>query len=98
MQSLLSPHGMYSPQDVDGALARLFGAGVRPLHVEHGDSVDRREPSADLQRSRGFVSVTRWRWPLPGRMSSYIMEADLSGLRLRIAGLSASVVHESAFA
>lgn len=34
MQSLLSPHGVYSPQDVDGALARVFGAGVRPLHLE----------------------------------------------------------------
>jgi integrase/recombinase XerC len=34
MQSLLSPHGVYSPQDVDGALARIFGAGVRPLHIE----------------------------------------------------------------
>jgi integrase/recombinase XerC len=34
MQSLLSPHGVYSPADVDGALARVFGAGVRPLHFE----------------------------------------------------------------
>ncbi len=34
MQSLLSPHGVYSAGDVDGALARVFGAGVRPLHVE----------------------------------------------------------------
>src|SRR5918995_5988072 len=34
MQSLLSPHGVYSPQDVDGALARVFGVGVRPLHIE----------------------------------------------------------------
>lgn len=34
MQSLLSPHGVYSPEDVDGALARVFGVGVRPLHLE----------------------------------------------------------------
>jgi hypothetical protein len=34
MRSLLSPHGVYLPQDVDGALARIFGAGVRPLHQE----------------------------------------------------------------
>ena len=34
MQSLWSPHGVYSPQDVDGALARVFGVGVRPLHIE----------------------------------------------------------------
>ncbi len=34
MQSLLSPHGVYSPQDVDGAWARVFGVGVRPLHIE----------------------------------------------------------------
>ena len=34
MRSLLSPHGVYSPEDVDAALARVFGAGVRPLHLE----------------------------------------------------------------
>lgn len=34
MQSLLSPHGVYSPQDADAALARVFGAGIRPLHIE----------------------------------------------------------------
>jgi site-specific recombinase XerD len=34
MQSLLSPDGVYSPKDVDTALARVFGAGVRPLHIE----------------------------------------------------------------
>lgn len=34
MQSLLSQHGVYSPEDVDGALARVFGVGVRPLHLE----------------------------------------------------------------
>ncbi len=34
MQSLLSDHGVYSAADVDGALARVFGAGVRPLHLE----------------------------------------------------------------
>ena len=34
MRSLLSPHGVYSPEDVDGALARVFGAGVRPLRIE----------------------------------------------------------------
>jgi len=34
MRSLLSPHGVYSPDDVDGALARVFGAGVRPLRIE----------------------------------------------------------------
>jgi integrase/recombinase XerC len=34
MQRLLSPYGVYSSQDVDGALARIFGAGVRPLHME----------------------------------------------------------------
>lgn len=34
MRSLLSPHGVYSPQDVDVALARVFGAGVRPLRLE----------------------------------------------------------------
>src|SRR4051794_41351912 len=36
MQSLLSPHGVYAPADVDAALARVFGAGVRPLRVEDG--------------------------------------------------------------
>ncbi|MCA1699538.1 MAG: hypothetical protein LC790_11825 [Actinobacteria bacterium] len=30
----MSPHGVYSAQEVDGALARVFGAGVRPLHLE----------------------------------------------------------------
>lgn len=34
MQTLLSPHGVYTPDDVDVALARVFGAGVRPLHIE----------------------------------------------------------------
>jgi hypothetical protein len=34
MRSLLSPHGVYSPADVDSVLARVFGAGVRPLHIE----------------------------------------------------------------
>jgi integrase/recombinase XerC len=34
MQSLLSPHGVYTVADVDVALARVFGAGVRPLHIE----------------------------------------------------------------
>jgi hypothetical protein len=34
MRSLLSPHGVYSPTDVDAALARVFGPGVRPLHLE----------------------------------------------------------------
>jgi hypothetical protein len=34
MQSLLSPHGVYSPADVDGVLARVFGPGVRPLRLE----------------------------------------------------------------
>jgi hypothetical protein len=34
MQSLLSPHGVYLPADVDTALARVFGPGVRPLRVE----------------------------------------------------------------
>lgn len=34
MQSLVSPHGVYCAEDVDGVLARVFGAGVRPLHFE----------------------------------------------------------------
>lgn len=34
MQSLLSGHGVYAREDVDGALARIFGVGVRPLHME----------------------------------------------------------------
>ena len=34
MHGLLSPHGVYSTQDVDGAMTRVFGAGVRPLHLE----------------------------------------------------------------
>ena len=34
MQSLLSPQGVYSPGDVDTAMARVFGAGVRPLQLE----------------------------------------------------------------
>jgi integrase/recombinase XerC len=34
MQSLLSPHGVYTDGDVDVALARVFGAGVRPLRLE----------------------------------------------------------------
>jgi integrase/recombinase XerC len=36
MQSLLSPHGVYIAADVDLALARVFGAGVRPLRLEPG--------------------------------------------------------------
>jgi integrase/recombinase XerC len=34
MQSLLSPHGVYTAADVDVALARVFGVGVRPLRIE----------------------------------------------------------------
>ena len=34
MQTLLSPHGVYLPEDVDTALAGVFGAGVRPLRIE----------------------------------------------------------------
>ena len=34
MQSLLSPHGVYAVADVDAALARVCGVGVRPLHME----------------------------------------------------------------
>jgi len=34
MRSLLSPHGVYSPAEVETALARVFGPGVRPLHME----------------------------------------------------------------
>ena len=34
MQSLTSPDGTYTAQDVDAALARVFGAGIRPLHFE----------------------------------------------------------------
>ena len=34
MQSLLSPHGVYTEADVDVALAHVFGAGVRPLRIE----------------------------------------------------------------
>src|SRR3954451_14679434 len=34
MQSWLSPHGVYAPADVDAALARVFGVGVRPLRLE----------------------------------------------------------------
>jgi hypothetical protein len=34
MQSLLSPHVVYAPDDVDAALARVFAPGVRPLRVE----------------------------------------------------------------
>jgi len=34
MQSLLSPYGVYAQEDVDGVLARVFGSGVRPLHLE----------------------------------------------------------------
>lgn len=34
MQSLLSNQGVYTAEDVDGALARVFGVGVRPLHLE----------------------------------------------------------------
>ena len=34
MQSLLSPHGVYSAADVDAAMARVFGVGVRPLQLE----------------------------------------------------------------
>lgn len=34
MQSLLSPQGAYTADDVDVALARVFGVGVRPLHLE----------------------------------------------------------------
>jgi hypothetical protein len=31
---LRSPDGVYGPSDVDAALARVFGAGVRPLWFE----------------------------------------------------------------
>jgi site-specific recombinase XerD len=34
MQSLLSPHGVYTAADVDVALGRVFGVGVRPLRME----------------------------------------------------------------
>jgi hypothetical protein len=34
MQNLLSPDGVYAPDDVDAALARVFGVGIRPLHME----------------------------------------------------------------
>lgn len=34
MQSLLSPRGVYTAADVDVALTRVFGMGVRPLHLE----------------------------------------------------------------
>jgi site-specific recombinase XerD len=34
MQSLLSPNGIYTAEDADAAMARVFGAGVRPLHLE----------------------------------------------------------------
>jgi hypothetical protein len=34
VQSLLSPDGQYLPNDVDGAMVRVFGAGVRPLRLE----------------------------------------------------------------
>jgi hypothetical protein len=34
VQDLLSSHGVYSAEDVDGAMARVFGAGVGPLHIE----------------------------------------------------------------
>ena len=36
MQSLLSPDGVYAAADVDAALGRVFGVGVRPLHMEQG--------------------------------------------------------------
>ena len=35
MHGLASPHGVYTAGDVDAALARVFGVGVRPLHTEH---------------------------------------------------------------
>jgi hypothetical protein len=34
MRSPLSPHGVYTADDAEVALARVFGAGVRPLRVE----------------------------------------------------------------
>jgi hypothetical protein len=34
MQSLLSPDGVYAVADVDAALARVFGVGIRPLRME----------------------------------------------------------------
>ena len=34
MRSLLGPHGVYSPAEVETALARVFGPGVRPLRME----------------------------------------------------------------
>ncbi len=33
-QRLRSPFGVYSVEDADAALARVFGAGVRPLRLE----------------------------------------------------------------
>ncbi len=75
MHSLLSPHGVYSPADVDTALARVFGAGVRPLHIEEavfeamlaaGAPADGAlsEAQDDPHNERGVRAFVGARWPL----------------------------------
>ena len=77
-QRLRSPFGVYSVEDAELALARVFGAGVRPLRLEEAvweamlkgwtaqQTARYFKPKtirADLQAARSFASFTgRWPW------------------------------------
>ena len=50
MRGLLSPHGVYSPADVGMALARVFGPGVRPLHMEEAVLEAMLDPRSSTRR------------------------------------------------
>ena len=75
MRSLLSPHGVYSPGEVDTALARVFGPGVRPLRMEEAvfeamldgwraQQTARYLKPKTIQHNEG-ARVRRPCWPLP---------------------------------
>lgn len=75
---LRSPFGVYSPEDAEVALGRVFGAGVRPLHLEQAlweamlegwtaQQIARyfkpKTIKANLQAARSFAAFTgRWPW------------------------------------
>jgi integrase/recombinase XerC len=77
-QRFRSPFGVYSVEDAELALGRVFGAGVRPLRLEEAvwEAMLRgwaaqqsaryfkpRTVSANLQAARSFASFTgRWPW------------------------------------
>ena len=77
-QRLRSPFGVYSVEDAELALGRVFGAGVRPLRLEEAvwEAMLRgwraqqtaryfkpKTVRANLQAARSFASFTgRWPW------------------------------------